>query len=130
MEKSVGAEAAEEVVLRVGLGEEQLDSIGDVHKADVVSNEGTLSSPGAPLLNLHWEGFLITAADELYHTKWANATGVEKLTLPFAARILQYNREVLEQPAKMLTSDKESWLVRVGVSRAAYNKALTNTETD
>lgn len=31
-------------------------------------------------------GMQITAADELYHTKWANATGTHSLQLPFAAR--------------------------------------------
>jgi hypothetical protein len=34
----------------------------------------------------------ITAADELYHTKWANATGAHNLQLPFAARVLEYNQ--------------------------------------
>ena len=40
----------------------------------------------------------ITAADELYHTKWANATGAHNLQLPFAARVLEYNFTVLDDP--------------------------------
>ena len=60
----------------------------------------------------------ITAADELYHTKWANATGAHNLQLPFAARVLEYNKTVLDDPYQLLTAEEESWLVRLRVSTA------------
>ena len=60
----------------------------------------------------------ITAADELYHTKWANATGAHNLQLPFAARVLEYNFTVLDDPYQLLTAEEESWLVRLRVSTA------------
>mmetsp|Transcript_37727 Transcript_37727/g.52391 ORF Transcript_37727/g.52391 Transcript_37727/m.52391 type:complete len:198 (+) Transcript_37727:255-848(+) len=108
--------AESEIVVRLGLTPALLDRVGDVHRVEVLSEVGRLHPKHATLLNLHWEGFMITAADELYHTQWANATGTHQLDLPFAARVLQFNEPVVSSPAKKLSEREESWLVRLQIS--------------
>ncbi|KAK3272674.1 hypothetical protein CYMTET_19045 [Cymbomonas tetramitiformis] len=112
-------EVQDMVTIRVGWSDEQLDEVGDVHHVEVVTEEGSCCEAHSPVARLHWEGFQITAADELYHTQWANATGVVPLTLPSPTRVIEFNKTIMQNPGKELSSEEESWIVRVEVSKIA-----------
>jgi len=72
---------------------------------------------GAKLLDIQWEGFARTASDELYHAVWRNVTGTRSVEMPFAARVLRYNHQVLADPGQLLAADeeRENWLVQLEV---------------
>ena len=58
--------------LQLGFSAFKIDSIGDVTAIDFKKG-GCL---------VHWEGYKITTADELYHTVWQNVEGTAVLTVP------------------------------------------------
>ena len=85
---------------------------------------------GENLAHMHWEGFKRTASDELYHAVWANTSGERGISLPFAAKVVEYNPAALEDPYKVIGPSPEGWLVRVEVTSAELTAAPLLDQAD
>ena len=46
------------------------DEFGDPERIEVMAAAGQEMTKGDKIANIHWEGFMRTASDELYHAVW------------------------------------------------------------
>jgi len=74
--------------IRVGMTSHGLDELGDITSVNVVSRKSTVKS-GQDLLELEWEGFIQTEADELYHTVWGSIEGKKIVKAPVGGSLVQ-----------------------------------------
>jgi hypothetical protein len=79
--------------VQMGFTETGLDHLGDVTAIQRIiidnNNNSTQSNvnSGDDLLNVTWEGFTQTGADELYHTVWETMEGGTVIQSPVAGRV-------------------------------------------
>mmetsp|Transcript_20249 Transcript_20249/g.26750 ORF Transcript_20249/g.26750 Transcript_20249/m.26750 type:complete len:184 (+) Transcript_20249:247-798(+) len=100
--------------IRIGISEFQLNNLGSINKISPLVEVGRVVDPSKPVCELEWDGFQISAADELYHTIWENASGTWTVSsFPLPTRLLRYNPEFLEKPSKLEESDGLNWLVEL-----------------
>lgn len=118
---SVVQQEAENVTVTLGISDEGLDEFGEPGTVVCAAQLGEELKKGDKLLDIHWEGYQRTASDELYHAVWDVVSGTRTLTLPFAARVLEYNSEIIKEPGTLLSADseRENWLVKLEVPRAS-----------
>ena len=71
---------------------------------------------GDALLDIEWDGHRISAADELYHTRFETFTGLTTLTAPVAGRVV-----AMQPPsaAAVWDLDSHAWLAELEVEEAA-----------
>mmetsp|Transcript_23529 Transcript_23529/g.33003 ORF Transcript_23529/g.33003 Transcript_23529/m.33003 type:complete len:180 (-) Transcript_23529:240-779(-) len=79
-------------IVQIGITDRGLDDIGDVSSVKPAITDairlGTELKTGDDLVNIEWDGHVITAADELYHTVWETVSGVKTIQSPVEGKIL------------------------------------------
>ena len=85
-----------------------LDKIGDV--TDLIADSSfvgrNIDATQSLGVEIKWEGYTRTAADELYHAVWSNTDAIEQLCLPFPCIVNKYN---------VSAGDECGWLVEVEI---------------
>lgn len=79
------------------------------------------------MAELEWRGFTRTAGDELYHSKWANASGTREIRAPFDCVIERFNAAAIED-AYMNVRGPETWLLEVRAKSGACAALLDEDE--
>jgi hypothetical protein len=75
--------------VQMGLTAAGLDHLGDVTAIERVSSTSTTAvTAGDTLLQIQWEGYTHTAADELYHTVWESIEGTTVLQSPVTGTLM------------------------------------------
>lgn len=74
--------------VRFGLTEQGMDRLGDVTKLTSLEKINSRVQQGQDLLQVHWEGYQWSEADELYHTVWETVEGIETLQSPVTGKLL------------------------------------------
>ena len=76
-------------LVEVGLTDRGLQDLGDVESIQLVKRVDDSVHVNQEVLKIHWDGHIITAADELYHTVWENVSGVYSIPTPARGTIDQ-----------------------------------------
>eukprot|EP00814_Leptocylindrus_danicus_P011961 CAMPEP_0116031414 /NCGR_PEP_ID=MMETSP0321-20121206/17492_1 /TAXON_ID=163516 /ORGANISM="Leptocylindrus danicus var. danicus, Strain B650" /LENGTH=221 /DNA_ID=CAMNT_0003506519 /DNA_START=244 /DNA_END=906 /DNA_ORIENTATION=- len=74
-------------VVDIGITDRGLDDIGDINSIIVRRRRNSADlvvKRHETVLDVHWDGHIITTADELYHTVWENVEGVTSIQTPIA----------------------------------------------
>jgi glycine cleavage system H lipoate-binding protein len=96
----------------VGMSAYAFELIGDATRVEPTRASGETVTKGETLARVHWSGFTRTAGDELYHSRWANASGTREIAAPFDVKVVRYNMEALRDPY-MNVRGPETWLAEV-----------------
>ena len=88
--------------IELGLTQQGLDRLGDVTSIAAAASAAGAADPtqqqripscrfqaGDVIASVHWEGFRITSADELYHTVWNNVEGCNPILAPVQGEQMQ-----------------------------------------
>jgi hypothetical protein len=77
--------------LDVGLTDRAFQDIGDISKLTPLYSIGSEVLKEETVLDIEWDGHLITSADELYHTVWQTISDNTRIKSPFEGKIEWYN---------------------------------------
>jgi hypothetical protein len=117
--------------VQVGITARGLDDLGDVTSVlqaqafkNTTNNEITSKNPsaivvaGQDLIQIHWEGYAQTSADELYHTVWDTIEGVQTFPSPVSGQIEHIVDNVDQEEV-----DEETVLVELSCDEASLQQA-------
>ena len=76
----------------VGLTDYAFQDIGDISKLKPLYSIGNEVLTDNAVLDIEWDGHIITAADELYHTVWQTISDNTKIKSPLPGKIEWYNK--------------------------------------
>jgi len=96
----------------VGMSAYAFELIGDATRVEPTRASGETVARGETLARVHWSGYERTAGDELYHSRWANATGTRDVAAPFDCVVVRYNMDALRDPYANVRGP-ETWLAEV-----------------
>jgi len=123
--------------VELGLTARGLRDVGDVTAVRGARPPAPVKS-GAPLLCLDWEGYAVSAADELYHAVWDNAAGSHVVTAPVSGVLREIRALAPEEGVDeadvlaVVISKKEEMERAVGgwVSEEEYDKIVAEEEAE
>jgi len=111
----------------IALADRAFDLIGDATAFRGVRAPGERVVRGEVVAEVEWRGFTRTAGDELYHSRWANASGTREILAPFDCVIERFNAAAIED-AYMNVRGPETWLVEVRAKSGACAALLDEDE--
>lgn len=85
-----------------------MDRLGDVTQLRSLANCGHVVQQDEDLLQIDWEGYEWTEADELYHTVWNSVDGVETIAAPLTGRIVRVtnsDESIIDEDAAWVEMD-------------------------
>ena len=122
------------VIARIGLTERGLQDIGSVSDYRYLKERSDSTAPPLPLLELDWDAYKISNADELYHCSWEAVDGTAIIHSPIPGTVVQFNDANIERACRtnvpLSTSD---WLVEIAVEEdvaASLLNASCGSTTD
>lgn len=121
-------------VLRIAPTTSLLDALdGDVVGALPSVNIGAAVKAGDELMSLHWEGVLMSDADELYHSRFEAASGTHALRAPVDGIVVAYNDALIARTAAGGAEPLDirgcgGWLVQLQASDPAELLGLVEVE--
>ena len=119
---------------RLGFSQRAVDDLGSVQNISRCVDAPPIHvARGKVLVDVAWDGYRITASDELYHTRWENVEGVGSLVAPCRCTVTAFNEKALaamvRQPAKAaLTVHADLWLAELLITAEDFNGLLTPEE--
>lgn len=115
-----GGPAVERALLTLSPTDALLDALdGEVVGSSAAARVGEAVGAGAGLVELEWEGVRMGAADELYHSKFEQATGRYALRAPVSGSVVAFNDAALGDGLA-----RPTWLVRMVASEPSQLRAL------
>ncbi|KAL3925978.1 MAG: hypothetical protein SGILL_000025 [Bacillariaceae sp.] len=124
--------------LKIGLTERGIEDIGDVTsvQSTVLSQQDRQNDKdfqvkrGQELLQIHFEGHAITAADELYHTSWETFSDQLNVVSPISGTLLSAMDDDDDNDGSILTNeahddeiiDEDTVLARLKVKEGDFQR--------
>ena len=112
-------------VARLGLTARGLEDVGSIDRIMPLVEAGDRVDRNTPLVEIEWAAYRIGAADELYHSAWANVEGSYTLEGPAPCTLRTVHHTALAKPQDICD---RTWLVEVELDEGASLPELLDAE--